>query len=355
MSFVSPAARQWGVAKVNKATRELFADKSIILSPSDPNLPIWLLQQLLSDVRQRFGSKDTKAYAKLMEARAAAGDLQGIRFLCNEGLAWTEKMCSKASAGGHLDVLCWMRLQSPPCPWGSAAACAIAASGGGHLPTLKYILQEHYLCPWDVSVCAEVAAQHGHLAVLQWLSTCSPNSYLPLLDAGVCAEAAAAGHLEVLVWLRSQQPPVPWDPRTCILAAAAAGHVHVLNFLQDTAPADCWDDQVATVAARMSRLPVLRWLRGMRPTPCAWSERTCAEAAAAGRLDVLQYLRDQQSGSVCPWDERTTTGAAKAGHLDVLMWTQQAQPPCQLNLAACLEAAKYRHPDILQWLLHEVV
>jgi hypothetical protein len=178
------------------------------------------------------------------------------------------------------------------------------------LPTLKYILQEHYLCPWDVSVCAEVAAQHGHLAVLQWLSTRNANSYLPLLDAGVCAEAASAGHLEVLVWLRSQQPPVPWHPKTCILAAAAAGHIHVLKFLQDNAPADCWDDQVATVAARMSRLSVLRWLRSMRPVPCAWSERTCAEAAAAGQLDVLQFLRDQQIGSVCPWDDRTTTAVS---------------------------------------------
>jgi hypothetical protein len=57
MSFVNPTARQWGVAKVNKAARELFADKSIILSPSDPDLPIWLVQQMLSDVRQSFGSK----------------------------------------------------------------------------------------------------------------------------------------------------------------------------------------------------------------------------------------------------------------------------------------------------------
>jgi hypothetical protein len=74
-------------------------------------------------------SQDATAYAQLMEARAAAGDLQGIIFLRNEGLSWTEKMCSQASAGGHLEVLCWMRLQTPPCPWGSAAACAIAAAG----------------------------------------------------------------------------------------------------------------------------------------------------------------------------------------------------------------------------------
>ena len=47
-----------------------------------------------------------------------------------------------------------------------------------------------------------------------------------LLDA-LCPAAAAAGKLEVLVWLRSQD--VPWGEETC-LAAAKAGHRFVLEW-----------------------------------------------------------------------------------------------------------------------------
>lgn len=67
------------------------------------------------------------------------------------------------------------------------------------------------------------------------------------------------GHsqLEVLQWLRAQNPPCPWDEGSCA-RAAEGGH-----------------------------LEVLQWLRARSP-PCPWNEWSCARAASRSRLGVLQ-------------------------------------------------------------------
>jgi len=41
--------------------------------------------------------------------------------------------------------------------------------------------------------------------------------------------------LDVLQWLRSQEPPCPWDKRTCY-AAAMYGHLDVLQWLRTQDP-----------------------------------------------------------------------------------------------------------------------
>ena len=58
--------------------------------------------------------------------------------------------------------------------------------------------------------------------------------------------------------------------------------------------------QSCVAAASFDQLDVLRWLRTQNP-PCQWSEEACEEAARDGRLDVLQWLRSQTPP--CPWSE----------------------------------------------------
>ena len=53
-----------------------------------------------------------------------------------------------------------------------------------------------------------------------------------LLDAETCSNAAKGGHLDVLKWLRSQDPPCPWNKETCRYAALS-GHLDVLKWLID--------------------------------------------------------------------------------------------------------------------------
>jgi len=80
------------------------------------------------------------------------------------GYRWDRLTCSRAAAGGHLEVLQWAR-----------------ANG----------------CVWDTQTCTDAAA-NGHLAVLQWA-----REHGCEWDAMTCAEAVANGHLEVLKWARA--------------------------------------------------------------------------------------------------------------------------------------------------------
>ena len=60
-------------------------------------------------------------------------------------------------------------------------------------------------------------------------------------------------------------------------------------------------------------MKVLLWLRAQDP-PCPWNEQTCARAAEKGHLNVLQWAHENG----CPWDEWTCTKAVRGKHLNVL-------------------------------------
>jgi hypothetical protein len=114
-----------------------------------------------------------------------------------------------------------------------------------------------------------------------------PQIYFRIPPKYTCSFAAKNGHLDVLKWLRSQDPPCPWSEYTC------------------------------THTAQNGHLEVLKWLRAQNP-PCPWDKYTCAYAAKNGQLEVLKWLRSQDPP--CPWDKWTCTWAAKNGDLEVLKW-----------------------------------
>eukprot|EP00878_Enallax_costatus_P027022 GHUV01029048.1.p1 GENE.GHUV01029048.1~~GHUV01029048.1.p1 ORF type:complete len:187 (-),score=15.01 GHUV01029048.1:601-1161(-) len=66
-----------------------------------------------------------------------------------------------------------------------------------------------------------------------------------------CSSAAAAGRLDMLQWLRSQDPPAPWDSETC-LAAADAGHIGILQWLRQQDPPAPWDEQVLIMVVSLA-------------------------------------------------------------------------------------------------------
>jgi len=57
-------------------------------------------------------------------------------------------------------------------------------------------------------------------------------------------------------------------------------------------------------------LDVLQWLRAQDP-PCPWDFRVCYYAAETGHLDVLQWIRAQDPP--CDWNEDVFRGAAQYG------------------------------------------
>ena len=85
-------------------------------------------------------------------------------------------------------------------------ACSRAAMGG-HLNVLQWLRSQNPPCVWDECACSG-AAMGGHLGVLQWLRSQDPPCPR---NRWACSRAVMGGHLDVLQWLRSQDPPCPWD------------------------------------------------------------------------------------------------------------------------------------------------
>ena len=95
-----------------------------------------------------------------------------------------------------------------------------------------------------------------------------------------CAEAAGAGHLDVLKWAREYCPWDRWNA-CCLRAAEEGGHLEVLRWAREHG---CpWDEETAAWAAKKGHLEMLRWVR---EHDCPWGADTCAFAAQGGHLEV---------------------------------------------------------------------
>ena len=91
---------------------------------------------------------------------------------------------------------------------------------------------------------------------------------------------------------------------------------------------------------------MLQWLRSQDP-PCPWDESTCSYAAMNGQLHVMQWLRSQDPP--CPWDGSTCSYAAKSDHLHVLQWLRSQNPPCPWNIDLVANlSGMYRHSQMFQ-------
>eukprot|EP00752_Nemacystus_decipiens_P011502 g10214.t1 len=264
--------------------------------------------------------------------------------------AWTERICARAAAGGHLGALKYARRQQ--CPWD--VSCCREAAAGGHLSLLRWCHQNG--APWNKEVCSE-AARRGDLDLLRWArrkgcpwdkDTCSAAAgagELEVLkwarnngcdwDADTTKHAARGGHLELLRWARSNG--CDWDAWCCTWAAGA-GEMGVLRYCWENA---CpWNKMACAAASREGHLDVLEFLRAKG---CSWDEATCTSAIFEGHLNTLRYAREND----CPWDPKACRFAAEMGHLEVLAWCKANG--AHLDARICISAAGNGHLEILKW------
>lgn len=172
-----------------------------------------------------------------------------------------EEICWNAARNGHLGVLQWLRMQQPPCPWGDRTVAAAARMG--HLHILHWLWDQPDPFPFDGKLCMISAASGGHLDCLQWLYSRLDRARginSSTWNIEICLYPAGLGHIHILEWLRSQNPPCPWGPAVC------------------------------NKAAREGKLEALVWLRTQAP-PCPWVLVECIQAARSGKhSDVLEWL-----------------------------------------------------------------
>ncbi|KAG5188362.1 hypothetical protein JKP88DRAFT_287446 [Tribonema minus] len=204
-----------------------------------------------------------------------------------------------------------------------------------HLPTLQWMQQQCSDRHFNHRLC-RFAAAAGHLEVLQWLRNAKCE-----WDESTCVSAAQHGHLAVLQWAIANG--CDWRPGTAVCAAAAAGgHLHVLQWARANRCA--WDEETCALAAMHGHLPLLQWVRA---NGCRWDASTCARAAHGGHIHILEWAR----ANGCAWDAVTCAAAARMARLNVLRWARARGAPWDARTCAC--GALYREEEdaleVVQW------
>ena len=120
---------------------------------------------------------------------------------------------------------------------------------------------------------AHEAALYGHRELVQWL--CGEGGFA--MDEKVVMNAAGAGDLELVRWLRANGCPL--------------------------------DATASAFAGMKGRLEVLQWLAA---EGCPLDSRMCHHAVEGGHVEVLRWAREKG----CPWTAFTRDQAAELGYTD---------------------------------------
>ena len=135
-----------------------------------------------------------------------------------------------------------------------------------------------------------------------------------------------------------------------LYVAARHGYLQVFEKYWSHVPkkrlSKLWDERTCGWAAFGGHLEVLKWLRGQDP-PCPWDSDVCYWAALKGHLEVLRWARSQG----CPWNEAAPYAAAEGGHLEVLIWLIKEGYPYDKDMCrnAAVEGGE-RARKVLEWI-----
>ena len=263
-------------------------------------------------------------------------------YAVSEGMPANINSMRIAARYGLIAGMHWLRDLDPPCPWDSTVLYAAAEEG--QLQVLQWMrdpVRVGGACPVDKYVC-DYAAAAGHLDCL---------SYLKSQNAPVSAEtlnaAAENDQLEIVTWLRSQDPPCPWNEWT-MSACAGAGRLRIMKSIREGSGPCPWDEDSCSAAAQNGQLSALHWLREQQP-PCPWDSTTINYACENGHLEIIKFLRSDPQ-ALCPWTSDAPAAAAEGGHMHVLQWLRAQTPPAPWDEDVCSSAAGAGHLAILQWL-----
>ena len=141
------------------------------------------------------------------------------------------------------------------------------------------------------------------------------------LNGGTGWYAGMGGSVEVLEYLLRKG--LKFDVETC-QGAARGGCLEALKFLRSQDPPCPWDEMTSTFAAKGGHLEVLKWAFSQDP-PCPWYGMIYEGAASEGQLQVLKWLLDQDPSSL-PWIRcRCRWEASILGHPHIVEWIDQQE------------------------------
>jgi hypothetical protein len=142
---------------------------------------------------------------------------------CGEEEVWFQ-----AAEEGNLSQLQEIRQQMEPnFPWDDRT-CYLAARWG-HLAVLKWLHSLNLPCitaeeTWNFAI------EGGDLEIIIWLQEHGCQH----LTEKSCFIAAESNNLEILKWLRSFDPPCPWNKKECVTVAKEFENLEVVEWLEST-------------------------------------------------------------------------------------------------------------------------
>jgi hypothetical protein len=245
----------------------------------------------------------------------------------------------------HLDILEWLVANNAPCHWNWR--CCYHALSRNDLNTLKWLGSLTPPCTWNNNLACQLAIQHGNLEMLQWLilsQNCEEmNKYAYI-------QAVEYDHIDILKWLNTHNQNLfnhfQYD---LMKSAASKGHIHIMKWLYSLGLSFKWDKGITKVAVQGKNINALKWLRSQDP-PCPWNEYEVYElASSTGNIMLMKCLRDLNP--LYTWNDSLCANAAKNGHLRMLRWLRCQEPPCPIKLNQCIAlAAEKEHIEVVDWL-----
>jgi hypothetical protein len=157
--------------------------------------------------------------------------------------------------------------------------------------------------------------------------------------------AAAAGALNMLMWLHSHQQCKLGDGIS--LHAAMSGSVAVLDWL--AARGTGFTAVTCAMAARYNQLGALQYLRA---AGCEWGLLVTDAAAETASFETLRWAREHG----CPWDSASICeAAARGGSVQVLQYLQQRGMVITAEQLTAMLNAAGAHSKLAaaQWLLQQ--
>ena len=223
-------------------------------------------------------------------------------------------------------------LRRQGCPWSEAATDAAFASK--QMAAFQWLRTQDPPCPWDgLALFTSLGENEGASGLYR---SGQRADRLNQLARDIGSRRAPEEPAQSIIQLLQELPADKLADVVVSDAAAACGHVLVMDWLLDQQVTARIAASACASAATYGRLPMLQWLRSLDP-PCPWDAACCVQACQAGHLNVLQWLRSQYPP--CPWSSDCCVQACQGGHLDMLRWLRSQDPPCPWTphcyLAAC--------------------
>jgi Ankyrin repeats (many copies) len=148
------------------------------------------------------------------------------------------------------------------------------------------------------------------------LSTLNPNEH------GL-SDAIMYGHLDILRWMASLDPPILPD-KDDLYMAAEGGYLDIFRWAASLDPPILPYGNMADIAADQGHLDILRWMYEL-DTPVRMVYNDLDKVAENGHLNVLQWLNSLDPP--IPMEPYVANIAAEYGHSNILQWLKKLDPP----------------------------